>query len=53
MFGALRRARRRPARSCVATAGLSAMSLIYFLIVLLLSWVFYTVMTNYGQGDER
>ena len=31
----------------------AAMSLIYFLIVLLLSWVFYTVMTNYGQGDER
>jgi glycerol transport system permease protein len=26
----------------------AAMSLIYFLIVLLLSWVFYTVMTNYG-----
>jgi glycerol transport system permease protein len=25
----------------------AAMSLIYFLIVLLLSWVFYTVMTNY------
>jgi glycerol transport system permease protein len=23
------------------------MSLVYFLIVLLLSWVFYTVMTNY------
>ncbi|MNT90775.1 hypothetical protein D3C72_2317620 [compost metagenome] len=31
----------------------AAMSLIYFLIVMLLSWVFYTVMTNYGQGDER
>lgn len=30
----------------------AAMSLIYFLIVLLLSWVFYTVMTNYGQGGE-
>jgi glycerol transport system permease protein len=30
----------------------AAMSLIYFLIVLLLSWVFYTVMTNYGQGSE-
>ena len=27
----------------------AAMSIIYFLIVLLLSWVFYTVMTNYGQ----
>jgi glycerol transport system permease protein len=26
----------------------AAMSLIYFLIILLLSWVFYTVMTNYG-----
>ena len=24
-------------------------SIIYFLIVLLLSWVFYTVMTNYGS----
>jgi glycerol transport system permease protein len=27
----------------------AAMSIIYFLIVLLLSWVFYTVMTNYGS----
>lgn len=27
----------------------AAMSLVYFLIVLLMSWVFYTVMTNYGQ----
>ena len=27
----------------------AAMSLVYFLIVLLVSWVFYTVMTNYGQ----
>ena len=27
----------------------AAMSIIYFLIILLLSWVFYTVMTNYGQ----
>ena len=27
----------------------AAMSLVYFLIVMLLSWVFYTVMTNYGQ----
>ena len=27
----------------------AAMSLVYFLIVLLLSWVFYTVMTNYGR----
>jgi len=26
----------------------AAMSLIYFLIILLLSWVFYTVMTNFG-----
>ena len=26
----------------------AAMSIIYFLIILLLSWVFYTVMTNYG-----
>ena len=31
----------------------AAMSLIYFLIVMLLSWVFYTVMTNYGQGTEQ
>jgi len=30
----------------------AAMSLIYFLIVLLLSWVFYTAMTNYGQGSD-
>jgi len=29
----------------------AAMSIIYFLIVLLLSWVFYTVMTNYGQEN--
>jgi len=29
------------------------MSLIYFLIVLLLSWVFYTVMTNYDAGESR
>ncbi len=28
----------------------AAMSIIYFLIVLLLSWVFYTVMTNYDAG---
>ena len=28
------------------------MSLVYFLIVLLLSWVFYTVMTNYGQERQ-
>jgi glycerol transport system permease protein len=27
----------------------AAMSIIYFLIILLLSWVFYTVMTNYGR----
>ncbi len=27
----------------------AAMSIVYFLIVLLLSWVFYTIMTNYGQ----
>jgi len=27
----------------------AAMSIVYFLIVLLLSWIFYTVMTNYGQ----
>ena len=28
----------------------AAMSIIYFLIILALSWVFYTVMTNYGEG---
>ncbi|MEI5677532.1 sugar ABC transporter permease [Mesorhizobium sp. CGMCC 1.15528] len=28
----------------------AAMSLVYFLIILLLSWVFYTVMTNYDSG---
>jgi len=27
----------------------AAMSIVYFLIILLLSWVFYTVMTNYGS----
>ncbi|HTV70739.1 MAG TPA: sugar ABC transporter permease [Rhizobiaceae bacterium] len=30
----------------------AAMSIIYFLIVLLLSWVFYTVMTNYGAESR-
>ncbi len=30
----------------------AAMSLIYFLIVLLLSWVFYTVMENYGAEKQ-
>jgi glycerol transport system permease protein len=29
----------------------AAMSIIYFLIILLLSWVFYTVMTNYGSEN--
>ncbi|MBL8578789.1 MAG: sugar ABC transporter permease [Mesorhizobium sp.] len=29
----------------------AAMSIVYFLIVLLLSWVFYTVMTNYGRDS--
>ena len=28
----------------------AAMSIIYLLIVLLLSWIFYTVMTSYGAG---
>jgi glycerol transport system permease protein len=27
----------------------AAMSIVYFLIILLLSWIFYTVMTNVGQ----
>ena len=31
----------------------AAMSLVYFLIILLLSWVFYTVMTNVGAEKER
>ena len=45
----------RPVSSAVAFAALvylgpaAAMSLIYFLIILLLSWIFYTVMT---QGEE-
>lgn len=30
----------------------AAMSLVYFLIVLLLSWVFYTIMTNYGSENS-
>ena len=28
-------------------------SIIYFLIILLLSWVFYTVMTSVGAGREK
>ncbi|MBB3951408.1 carbohydrate ABC transporter permease [Aureimonas jatrophae] len=31
----------------------AAMSLVYFLIILLLSWVFYTVMTNAGTDRPR
>ncbi len=30
----------------------AAMSLIYFLIILLMSWVFYTIMTNYGSENS-
>ena len=30
----------------------AAMSIVYFLIILLLSWVFYTVMTNYGVDHD-
>jgi glycerol transport system permease protein len=30
----------------------AAMSLVYFLIILLLSWIFYTVMTNAGQDRK-
>ena len=30
----------------------AAMSIIYFLIILLLSWVFYTVMTNAGATSD-
>nr|MBA3517205.1 sugar ABC transporter permease [Hyphomicrobiales bacterium] len=29
------------------------MSIIYFLIILLLSWIFYTVMTNVGAESRR
>ena len=29
------------------------MSIVYFLIILLLSWVFYTVMTNVGAEGEK
>ena len=31
----------------------AAMSIVYFLIILLLSWVFYTVMTNVGAEGEK
>jgi len=31
----------------------AAMSLVYFLVVLLVCWVFYTVMTNYGEESGR
>jgi len=31
----------------------AAMSIIYFLIILLLSWIFYTVMTNVGAESRR
>jgi glycerol transport system permease protein len=31
----------------------AAMSLVYFLIVLLVCWAFYTVMTNFGEERER
>jgi glycerol transport system permease protein len=31
----------------------AAMSIIYFLIILLMSWVFYTVMTNTGQERQE
>jgi glycerol transport system permease protein len=30
----------------------AAMSIVYFLIILALSWVFYTVMTNYDTADR-
>jgi glycerol transport system permease protein len=30
----------------------AAMSLIYFLIILLLSFIFYTVLTRVGRGGE-
>ena len=31
----------------------AAMSIVYFLIILALSWVFYTVMTNYDAAETR
>jgi len=31
----------------------AAFSIIYFLIILLLSWVFYTAMTNYDKGEAK
>ena len=31
----------------------AAFSLIYFLIVLLFSWLFYQVLLNVGTGDKR
>jgi glycerol transport system permease protein len=31
----------------------AAMSLVYFLIILLVCWVFYTVMTNYDQAQDK
>ena len=31
----------------------AAMSLVYFLIILLVCWVFYTVMTNYDQVQDK
>ena len=31
----------------------AAMSIVYFLIILALSWVFYTVMTNYDAAEEK
>ncbi|MCW8917101.1 MAG: sugar ABC transporter permease [Magnetovibrio sp.] len=31
----------------------AAFSIVYFLIILLLSWVFYTAMTNYDKGESQ
>ena len=32
----------------------AAMSIVYFLIILLMSWIFYTLMTNFGaDAPER
>jgi len=30
----------------------AAMSIVYFLVVLLFSWIFYTVMTNFERGGQ-
>ncbi|MBL4614362.1 MAG: sugar ABC transporter permease [Magnetovibrio sp.] len=31
----------------------AAFSIVYFLIILLMSWIFYTAMTNYDKGEQQ